>query len=164
MDITPPRGRPSGASQDLGGGCCRWGLWIRARRMALFPLFSLGAELCWDTAGSAPPFELSHRCQDPPALAVGQRGHPPSLGWVNPKSPTPTDGISRGCTISLTLIPPAAGEMLKCLLRVPAQLRVVAVRKHVQNQSQNLLFSPHFQVRQSHPPSRLTFGGQKGGG
>ena len=44
----------------------------------MFPLFSLGSEFCWDTTGSASPFELSHQCQDLQDLAVGQRG-PPSL-------------------------------------------------------------------------------------
>lgn len=54
-------------------GLSRWGPWIWSQEDD-----SVSTELCWDTSGSASPFELSHQCQDPQALAVGQRG-PPSL-------------------------------------------------------------------------------------
>lgn len=56
--------------------------------MSVFPLFSLGSELCWDTTGLASSFELRHQCQDPQALAVGQEGRPPWLGWENLKCDT----------------------------------------------------------------------------
>lgn len=72
-----------------------------ARRMAVFPLFSLGSELCWDTTGSTYPFEFSHQCQDLQVLAVGQR-RPPSLkGWAN----TGVFYTLRNCLQELQLAP-----------------------------------------------------------
>lgn len=79
MGTASPRDTPSRAGRDAMGGDLQVGATgNRASRAAAFPLFSLGCELCWDTTGSASPFELSRWCQDLQALALGQRG-PPSL-------------------------------------------------------------------------------------
>lgn len=109
-------GRVGGDLQVETTGC-------RARRAAVFPLFRLGCELCWDTTGSASPFELSHWCQDLQALAVGQRRPPSLTGLGKPRESdtlkTPFHQLLPPLRKSThhTGIPTSRGQMLSCLSR-----------------------------------------------